>query len=986
MPEVGMVPPPREGAGQVRPDVLPEPVLSAHLFELFASTTLDTVYLYDVRSRRVAYMNRSVPEQIGYPPSDEPEAQFFELLHPEDRPRFEAAAPRMRRLADGELATEIFRMLGPDGEWRWIVLRNSVAQRDADGQVLSVFGHAYDDTERRARQAQVEEALHLLHSVGQATPDDIWVYDIPTERFVYTTERTLLDMGFTPPDPVSIDPRLLLDRLHPDDRDDFYWTVALVAANSETDDAVVEVPYRMDDGEGGWRRHRARFSVLRRDETGAAVRILGMDRDVTDEEHREAALREALVFTEAITLTTPDIISVYDLTKSGNVYRNVPLHRHLGYSADQLGNFNDFLWDVCHPEDKSKIPWLRRAVIKLADGEVLETAGRLRAADGSWRWMSGRHVVFARNDAGEVTQILTSVRDHTPEFDTQRRLLRSEARFRGFAEAAPLGITVTTADDRWILANPAFCRFVGRSEEDLRAARMRDLFHPEDLPAVNSDRQRLTSGQTPSFVAERRFLTTDGELRYGLTSAVMMPLDDGTPAVLAYVQDITARKRMESELEHAALHDALTRLPNRTLLNARLEAALARSRASQRRVAVMFIDLDNFKTVNDSMGHSAGDELLRTVAERLVSALRPADTASRLGGDEFVVVCEAVSEESEARTVAERIRAAIAEPMALQGQEIVVTSSVGVAISGSSDLAEPDATGERLMRDADAAMYLAKQRGRACVVLAEQGMHASAQRQLRLDAALRRAVTNEELALRYQPVVRADGRIYGAEALVRWHSPDSGEQLPESFMDVAESSDLITLIGSWVLERACQEAASWPVLPDGGLPQLTINVAARQLAHGRFSDEVEKALSSTGMSADRLVVEITESQLIHATQGALADLRLLNEMGVSVAVDDFGTGFAPLTYLKQLPAQIVKIDRTFVAGLGSDATDEAIVEAVISLAHATDRRVVAEGVETQGQFDRLAELGCDFMQGYLLHRPMTADEMRGVLTVGRWTP
>ena len=434
-------------------------------------------------------------------------------------------------------------------------------------------------------------------------------------------------------------------------------------------------------------------------------------------------------------------------------------------------------------------------------------------------------------------------------------------------------------------------------------------------------------------------------------------------------RDVTARKHAERALMHQSLHDALTGLPNRALLEDRLAQLLSRSTTHRPPIAVLFLDLDEFKLVNEGFGHIAGDKILIQVARRLLEALRPEDTVARFGGDEFVVVCEVCSVEA-AGQLGRRLLAAVEAPFALDATEVIVTASIGLAVAGD------DATPEGLLQDCDAAMYRAKARGRSRVELFDASSRANAAERLHTTTALRRALERDELRVFFQPVVSiSDARPLGVEALLRWQHPERGLVPPDDFIPLAEETGLIIPIGRWVLREALRERARWEAaLPRHAPLRLAVNLSARQLSDPTLVAEVAGALSDCGAAPSSLILEVTESVLMQDIE-SLATLHALREMGISLHVDDFGTGYSSLAYLKTLPVDALKVDRSFVDGLGTTPEDLSIVTTVISLARTLSLAVVAEGVETELQLGVLRELGCDYAQGYLFARPLPYDQL-----------
>jgi diguanylate cyclase (GGDEF)-like protein len=440
-------------------------------------------------------------------------------------------------------------------------------------------------------------------------------------------------------------------------------------------------------------------------------------------------------------------------------------------------------------------------------------------------------------------------------------------------------------------------------------------------------------------------------------------------------------RQAEARLAHLGLHDALTGLPNRRLLGERLDRVARRAADRTRGAALLFLDVDRFKTINDSLGHDVGDRLLLQVAERLTGMLRPTDTVARLGGDEFVVLCEDTPA-AEALTLAERVVAEFRRPFRVAGRSYYVTVSGGLAVA-------PGRPSHQLMRDADVAMYQAKRRGGNQVVVFDESLRAVVTRRLELEQDLHRALRRDEVTLVYQPVVRlADGRLVGVEALARWTHPTAGAIPPAEFIVLAEETGLIVPLGARILEEAIIQAAGWPRSGAADeAPTLAINLSVRQLIDPDLPATIERLLSASGLEPGRLCLEVTETGLMTDPELLGGTLEQLRRRGVGLAIDDFGTGYSSLAYLRRLPVTQLKIAQEFVGRLGGEGPDEALVAAVVALAHTLGLTTVAEGVETAAQADRLRELGCDLAQGYHFARPLPATDLAPLLAdPGRWIP
>jgi diguanylate cyclase (GGDEF)-like protein/PAS domain S-box-containing protein len=531
---------------------------------------------------------------------------------------------------------------------------------------------------------------------------------------------------------------------------------------------------------------------------------------------------------------------------------------------------------------------------------------------------------------------------------------------------------------RFLEVNDMALARYGYTRDEFLAMRVLDIRPPEDVPALA---QALSKGRPElGHWGVWRHRTKDGATFQAEVTTYPVDIAGGSSLVMA--QDVSERLRTEEALVHQATHDPLTGLANRALLSDRLTHALARANRTVDGLAVIFVDLDRFKVVNDGRGHSAGDAMLCEMAGRMQGAVRSGDTVARVGGDEFVIVIEGPIGRDAVVAVASRIAWSMDAPFVIESAEVFMTVSQGVAF------VEPADTAESLLQRADAAMYLAKQSGRGRVQIAGVDMLCQARRQLDLEAALRQAIDHAEFVVHYQPVVQAaTGTVVGAEALLRWLHPQRGLLGPAEFISVAEESGLIVPIGEWVLRQALEEAARWTGADGSGRPlSIAVNLSAAQLASRNLPFVVARALSATGIEPSRLHLEVTESLLIDDQARAVEVLRALRSLGVRVDVDDFGTGYSSLAQVGALPVDSLKIDKSFVDRLAGTDEDDALVAAVIQLAHSCHLEVIAEGVEDGTQRGELVRLGCELAQGYFFSRPVEAARFRAILDHGHSLP
>jgi len=561
-------------------------------------------------------------------------------------------------------------------------------------------------------------------------------------------------------------------------------------------------------------------------------------------------------------------------------------------------------------------------------------------------------------------------RDITERKHADEALRRSEERFRSIFEHAVAGMNTMDREGRFVQVNNAFCRFLGFSAEELRGVAVEDLTHPEDRAETREALREAAAGLRQVFNGEKRYLHKDGSTVWGHVSRAWVFDDEGRQTFsIGLVQDITERKRASEELDYLTHHDSLTLLPNRRLLNDRMVHALARAERSGTQLALLHLDLDRFKVINDSLGLECGDQVLRQMGSRLNTMIRTADTVARLGGDEFVVLLEEVCDVQKAAIVAQKILAEIAAPLTAGGQALVLTASLGISLYPSDG-----GTLEELLKSAEKAMYQAKEEGRNTYRFYTAGMNARSRELLLLEGGLRQALDQNEFIVYYQPQFDLlSGELIGSEALLRWQHPKIGMISPLDFIPMAEETGLIVAIGNWVLKSACLQNQLWQ--ERAGRPlQVAVNMSARQFRHADLRQDVAAALQESGLSPELLELEITESILMADVEQAIAVMHQLTGQGIHFAIDDFGTGYSSLNYLRRFPIANLKIDRSFVQDVTTDPNAASIAQSIVMLAHNLNLQVVAEGVETSEQADFLRSAGCNLVQGFFFGRPVPAAE------------
>jgi diguanylate cyclase (GGDEF)-like protein/PAS domain S-box-containing protein len=742
-------------------------------------------------------------------------------------------------------------------------------------------------------------------------------------------------LGFEPDERVGTNG---MDYVHPD----FVDAVSGALGELLTEpDATARVELQVRHKDGSWRWCEATGRNLLH-ETAVAGLVVNLA-DVT-ERHRAHSIQRRLA---AIVESTSDAIVAQSL--DGTVLAwNEAAEVTYGYRADEMIGRD-----------------IRRVVPDDLVSELDELLARVAAGETIARFVTKRRhrngVIVdvslslspVRNSAGHVVSIAAIARDITADVEAARALANSEASFRMLFSANPQPMWVYDVESLHFLeVNDAAVRHYGYTREAFLGMTIVDIRPVEDVQRLlNAAAETLDARQTTGW----RHLLADGRIIDVEISSHRLKFA-GRDAVLVAALDVTDRNALEGQLRHQAFHDSLTGLSNRALLSDRVEHALGRRGALPGPV-VLLLDIDRFKLVNDSLGHAAGDELLIAVAQRLQDAVRSGDTVARLGGDEFAVLLDLCSP-ARAEKHAARLLDAITAPLMLSGKQVDVTGSIGIAV------AEDNMSAGELLRNADMAMYRAKAAGGGCFRTFEPDMHSDALRDLEVNAALRESLEDDRFVLHYQPVVDAGtGLVLAMEALVRWRRGDAVLS-PAEFIPALEQSGQIVVLGEWILRRACADASAWP-----SHVQVNVNLSGRQLADPQLVDQVSQALSASGIAPDRLMLEITESVLMHNTEASIRQLTQLRELGVGLAIDDFGTGYSSLSYLRAFPVAELKIDRSFIDTIAEDPAAVPLVATIVQLARSLSLTTVAEGVETQAQATLLSELGCDRLQGFFFARP-----------------
>ena len=896
-------------------------------------------------------VNDSFERVLGYPRAavigKSPVA--LGLWDPARRERF-LAALRMSR----SVANEPANYRRQDGGEYHGVLNAEVVSFEGQDYVLSIVqdtaGHSeHDSTRRRALEAEaaLQTSEQKYRTLVDHSQDGVFITH--DDKYSYVNQAYADMLGYTVAEMIGSPYK---NFIAPEDRGflDQLWKRRR---------------------EGQWEQSAYEVHLLKK---GGNTRVLasvragpvtidgrlastGTIRDITEERRIQQALLAAerkyrAIFENAVT-------GMYQSTPTGQYLKaNQALATIFGFDSPEslMGNIKNISELYKNPDERRTI----NAELE-RNGRVTGREVEMRRRDGQSIWISLSARVV-RDDDGNIAYYEGSLHDVTARKRVEAALQGSEQRYRMLVDHSQVGVFINE-NGRYTYVNHAFATMLGYAEAELTGMSYRDIFPPEEVAAADDRFQRRQRGEAVPNDYESSLLHKDGHTRVNATHSIGT-IDMGDHRfMIGTVRDVTDQKRFEQQLTHNATHDPLTGLPNRTLFIERLAKAMELSQASGAPgYAVLFIDLDSFKVVNDSLGHAAGDSLLVQVAQRLLRCLGPADTLARHGGDEFTVLVGEIRELDDAVEVAERVLAELMKPVKLGDNEIYTNASIGIAPGHPGY-----ATTEELLRDADTAMYRAKAAGKAGYVVFDQDMYARARARLRVETELRQALDNRELRVHYQPIVTLDsGRLLGFEALLRWQHPVRGLLGPDEFLLVAEETGLILPMGWWLLQEACRRVRTWRDRhPQARALSVAVNLAHKQFMYAGLPQRVSEALQAAGLGPDGLHLEITETVFLENPKAAESTLRKLRALGIALHLDDFGTGYSSLSYLAALPLETLKIDRSFVMDMESNAKHAAIVRTIIELARDLGMRTIAEGVESMPQLQMLQALGCRTGQGNL---------------------
>ncbi|SEM60731.1 diguanylate cyclase/phosphodiesterase with PAS/PAC sensor(s) [Pseudomonas sp. NFIX51] len=856
----------------------------------------------------------------------------------------------------------------------WLVLRLPEDPCDYRAVILSIS----DITSRKLIELSLLEREGFWSDVVRTVPDHLYVQDVISQRMIFSNHHLGQTLGYNKTELHQMGEYFWEILLHPEDADLYH------RLRQEQRHAgylqLLQCHLRFRHRSGQWRCFDIREQALARDKYDQVTRIIGVAKDITDQIEASESLRDSERRYRMLAESISDVIFSTDSKMALN-YVSPSVQSVLGYDAEWIFQ-NGWQSTIANPQQLTGIYALMERVSKALDKP--EQLARLRNQVQTQLFLfdclraDGRKIpielrlVLVWDEHGAFEGVLGVGRDISQQRRAEKDLRMAATVF----EHSTSAILITDPAGYIVQANEAFSRVSGYAVSQV-LDQLPNMLTVDEQQEAHLRYVLKQLHQHSTWEGEVWLKRRNGE-HYPAWVGITAVLDDegDLASYVCFFTDISERKASEQRIHRLAYYDALTHLPNRTLFQDRLHTALQSAERQKSWVVLMFLDLDRFKPINDSLGHAAGDRMLKEMATRLLDCVDDDDTVARMGGDEFTLLLQPrTSREialNRAIHVAEQILASLVKPFVLEGREFFVTASIGIALSpqDGNELSQ-------LMKNADTAMYHAKERGKNNFQFYQADMNASALERLELESDLRHALEQQEFILYYQPQFSGDGkRLTGAEALLRWRHPRRGLVPPGDFIPVLEELGLVVDVGDWVISEACRQLKAWHQAKVR-VPKVSVNISARQFSDGQLGMRIATILKDTGLPPACLELELTESILMREVSEAMQILDGLKNLGLSIAVDDFGTGYSSLNYLKQFPIDVLKIDRTFVDGLPSGEQDAQIARAIIAMAHSLNLAVIAEGVETHEQLDFLREHGCDEVQGYLFGRPMPANSFEG---------
>jgi diguanylate cyclase (GGDEF)-like protein/PAS domain S-box-containing protein len=900
-------------------------------------------------------------ERFGYPMNvwtEDPNI-WLKVIHPEDQKW--VFSQTTESTESGEEVDYEYRLFGADGSLHWVRDRGCLI-RDNDGKVVCREGVMIDITGRKEAEEALKQSETRFRNLFENANDIIYVHDL-TGNYLSMNQAAERIFGYTRDEAINLN----MTQVVVPEQIEFVRQKLVAKLNGEATETAYEVDCLKKSGE----RITLEVNSTAIYKDGVVIAVQGIARDITERKQAEEALRESENQYRDLFENANDLIYTHDL-KGNFTSLNRAGEKITGYAREEALKMN--LAQVVAPGslEAAKAMTARKLAVDTPttyDVDIISKDGRVVSLELSTRLIKKKGVPVGIQGVG---------RDITERKRAEEALRASERRYRQLGEGIFHQVWTADASGKLDYVNARTLEYFDRSYEEMLGEGWMAIVHPDDLPeCLERWSHSISTGEF--YETEFRLKRHDGVYRWHKARA--NPGTDGVGTIVKWFgtnTDIDDQKRGEEMLNYYARHDTLTGLPNRAEFMNHLRAAIERSSENDlTRFAVLFLDLDRFKVINDSLGHMVGDNLLKAIANRLQSVVRPGDIVARLGGDEFTILLNRTGGAEDVTHVAERVQRSLTRPFQVDNYEVFTSASIGIIVSDEI-MRQP----EDFLRDADSAMYRAKEAGKARFEIFDRNMHVQNLNLLQVETDLRHAVERDQLEVLYQPIVDLhSGKVNEFEALIRWRHPENGLMTPDEFVGVAEETGLIVPIGRWILEQACRQLAKWQI-ESASLVAVSVNLSAKQLMHPSLSGDVRRVILENGIKPWQLKLEVTESTVMEHSDRSMSVLGELDRLGVTLSTDDFGTGYSSLSYLQRFPFDRLKIDRSFIEKMDNDERSVAIVKTILMLGSNLGIQVVAEGIEDEKQLEMLRSFGCRHGQGYLFSKPVPATRAHEFLGYG----
>jgi len=916
------------------------------------------VGIYIVQHGKFVYVSELYQKLTGYLEAELLGTYSLNNIYSDDREMVREEA--IKCLKGKRFEPYEYRFVKKNNEVMWVLetITPIVYKREQ-----ATLGSFMDITERKQSEEKIRRSEEKYRSIIENMHEAYYEIDLKG-NFTFVNDATCKRLGYSREE--LIGRKLERDEADKESGERVYQAYNRIYRTGEPDNEIEEV-YTRKDGTKGFAELSA---SLIRDAEGKPIGFQTFSHDITERKQAQDTLRQSEEKYRTFIETIQD--GYYEIDLNGKyTFVNDVICEHLQHSREELIGQDNRLYQTKENAKKVylafKEVYLTGKSVKAFEMEVIRKDGTIQIAEVS--------ISLIRNTKGTPISFRGTSRDITGRKQMEEALRQSEGKYRSILETIQEGYFEVDLAGSFTFCNDSMFRLYGYSKEELMGMNNRQYTDKENSKKVFQTFNKVYSTGEPAEGFDWQIIRKNGDKRYIEASVSLKKDSSGKPiGFRGIVRDVTERKKAEQQLNHMATHDALTGLPNRSMSSQLLNHAIQSAQRHKRQLAVFFIDLDRFKTINDSLGHEAGDQLLQEIARRFRQSLRAVDVVARLGGDEFIILIEEVGDLTQVANVAHKILTTAIKPMVLLGEECRVTASIGISIYPRDGEDE-----QSLMKNADMAMYFSKEEGRNNYQFYSKDIQSQSKERFSIETNLRLALERKEFSLEYQ--ARLDfktGTITGVEALLRWNNPYLGSVTPTQFIPVAEETGLILPIGRWVMKTACAQNIAWQ---RQGLPAIcmAVNLSLRQLMDDNLLEDIKATLKESGMAPNLLELEITESMVMNNPTRLIAVLTKIKELGLRLAIDDFGTAYSSLAQIKHFPIDTLKVDRSFIRNLPQDYEDKAITEAIISMGKTLSLTVVAEGVETKEQEDFLREQVCDEMQGFYFSKPIAPDQFADLL-------